>query len=82
MPQQLMSIAEITREAVQLWQNSNAFLAVIDLQWEELFTHTVADAPMMMVSVPKALALGAIATVICNPVVVRRFLPPRSRSPR
>ena len=42
MPNQLLTINMITREAVRLWKNSNAFLQNVDMQYDDSFAVTGA----------------------------------------
>ncbi len=42
MPNQLLTINQITREAVRLWKNTNAFLQNIDTQYDDSFANTGA----------------------------------------
>lgn len=42
MPSQLLTINMITREAVRLWKNSNAFLQNVDMQYDDSFAVTGA----------------------------------------
>jgi hypothetical protein len=43
-------------------------------QWEELFVEEAAPMPMpAIIGVKTALALGAAATIIKNPIITRRW---------
>jgi hypothetical protein len=60
-------MSEISKEAIRLFTNDNYFIKNLDLQYNVLFSPTVAT-----VSLPVACALGAAAVVISNPNVSRR----------
>jgi hypothetical protein len=79
MANQLLTQAMITREAVRMFANSNAFLAAVEAGYEADFafyswTQWAAEEAAPLISPQLALAAGAAAAVIKNPTVSRRSI--------
>lgn len=72
MANDLLSIEQITREAVAMFTRSNAFIP--SMRADMAFVAGEQQWPALpSVSLPVAAAMGAAAVVIKNPVVSRRF---------
>lgn len=67
------SINLITREAVQLFVNSNSFLMNLDLQYASAFA--TPEPVAVALSAKEIAAFGLAAMIAKNPIVTRRFLP-------
>lgn len=67
MVQNILTLPLITREAVQLWQNSNMFLHECD--WVE----PISMPKPYIIGAKEVVLLGAAAIMAKNPEVTRRF---------
>lgn len=79
MANNLLTMQMITREAVQLFRNSNTFLSTLEDMPSGVIGSTLRIrlpndyTAWRSVSLPVAVAMGAAAVVIKNPTVSRRF---------
>lgn len=73
MASNLLSIDMITRDAIELFKNSNKFLMNCDEQYSEYFDVEELE-PEIQLSTKEVIVLGAAAVIAKNPVVSRRFL--------
>lgn len=69
MSNNILTISIITREVVQLFKNSNSFLAALDSQYSQLFESNIAKF-----STKEVMLFGTAAIIAKNPVVSRRFM--------
>lgn len=82
--QNLIIMNMITRESVTLFRNTNLFIEKVDVLYGSIYIRPewavqvsdsglfVAKAPAI-ISIKEAVVLGAVAAIIANPVVSRRF---------
>jgi hypothetical protein len=68
----LLTVNLITREAVELFKNTNLFLKRLDSQYELINEIYVSSAPAI-IGMKEGLILIAVAVLKDNPVITRRF---------